>query len=42
MVNTPMYTDNTNGRFGWANGMFGQMILDLEVRFPYLLEESYQ
>ena len=28
--------------FGWANGMFGQMILDVEKRFPDLLEESYQ
>jgi len=29
-------------RFGWANGMFGQMILDLERRVPHLLSDSYQ
>lgn len=29
-------------RFGWANGMFGQMILDIEARMPHLLEDSYQ
>ncbi|KAK3172673.1 hypothetical protein OEA41_005997 [Lepraria neglecta] len=28
--------------FGWANGMFGQMILNLEKQMPHLLEESYQ
>ena len=29
-------------RFGWANGMFGQMILDIDKRFPHLLSEGYQ
>ena len=28
--------------FGWANGMFGQLILRLEAEWPELLEESYQ
>lgn len=28
--------------FGWANGMFGQMILDIEARMPHLLDDSYQ
>ncbi|KAL8758126.1 MAG: hypothetical protein Q9199_001710 [Rusavskia elegans] len=28
--------------FSWANGMFGQMILDIERTRPYLLEETYQ
>ncbi|KAL8772249.1 MAG: hypothetical protein Q9209_002461 [Squamulea sp. 1 TL-2023] len=28
--------------FSWANGMFGQMILDIEKNRPYLLDETYQ
>ena len=41
-INTFNMSDWTRRWFSWANGLFGQMILDLGERKPYLLQESYQ
>ena len=41
-INTFNVSDWTRQWFSWANGLFGQMILDLDERKPYLLGESYQ
>ena len=41
-INTFNVSDWTRQWFSWANGLFGQMLLDLEERKPYLLQESYQ
>ena len=42
LLTKPEKNCSHDDRFGWANGMFGQMILDIEKRFPHLLLENYQ
>ncbi|KAL9127915.1 MAG: hypothetical protein Q9217_003301 [Psora testacea] len=41
-INAHNANDWSRHWFGWANGMFGQLILELEAKWPELLEESYQ
>ncbi|KKA30004.1 hypothetical protein TD95_004396 [Thielaviopsis punctulata] len=41
-VNSYSQRDFTRPWFSWANGLFGQTILDLNKRAPALLKKSYQ
>ncbi|KAI1431241.1 glycoside hydrolase family 125 protein [Xylaria sp. CBS 124048] len=41
-INSFNQTQWTRQWFGWANAVFGQMILDLSDRKPHLLKQSYQ
>ncbi len=41
-INTHSDAVWTRQWFSWANGLFGQMLLDLRERKPHLLARSYQ
>lgn len=41
-INAFNESDWTRQWFSWANGLFGQMVLDLEGRMPDVLGMSFQ